>query len=262
VGDEIYENTFINAADRSDGQRWLDQWGGNSICYNNTNSGDETRCGIRISERDCTENGGYKDCDPPGMDAVTAYIWNNIYNGSPMDFNVEGNDKVVMLEEKRDYWSDQKQSNAGPTDYFSQGVSANLPKTSSDDDCYWATDTKELYRSIGANNWTFIYTPYTYPHPLQGSPLAITSPNGSEVWHKGETRTISWTANGIVGDLVIELLQNNQLVGVIASDIAASANSFNWIVGKLADDSFVAGQNLKIRIRTVDGQTMAEMEIR
>jgi len=95
-----------------------------------------------------------------------------------------------------------------------------------------------------------------------GPSLQINSPNGSEVWHKGEQRTITWTANEITGNLIIELLQNDVLAGVIGSDIAASVGSFNWTVGKLADDTFVTGQNLKIRIRTVDGQTMAEMKIR
>jgi len=101
-----------------------------------------------------------------------------------------------------------------------------------------------------------------YEFPASGPYLQINSPNGSEVWHKGEQRTITWTANEITGNLIIELLQNDAVVGTIASSVEASAGTFNWIVGKLADDSFVTGQNLKIRIRTVDGQTLAERSLR
>jgi len=33
---------------------------------------------------------------------------------------------------------------------------------------YWATDTQTLYQCSSANTWTPYYTPYAYPHPLQG----------------------------------------------------------------------------------------------
>jgi hypothetical protein len=33
---------------------------------------------------------------------------------------------------------------------------------------YWATDTDTLYVCTATNTWTSFYTPYTYPHPLQG----------------------------------------------------------------------------------------------
>lgn len=33
---------------------------------------------------------------------------------------------------------------------------------------YWATDTSTLYQCSSTNSWTTYYTPYTYPHPLQG----------------------------------------------------------------------------------------------
>jgi len=93
------------------------------------------------------------------------------------------------------------------------------------------------------------------------SGLTITSPNGSEVWRKGEQRTITWNANGVSGDLVIELLQNGQLVGVITSSVAASDGTFSWTVGRLANGQFITGPNLKIRIHTASGLVLGEKKI-
>jgi hypothetical protein len=74
-----------------------------------------------------------------------------------------------MILENRDWWDDY-----GPGDTnFKYGLQANRPLSPINNDCYWETDTKKLYRSIGDNNWGFIYTPYTYPHPFRVTgPLA------------------------------------------------------------------------------------------
>jgi len=97
---------------------------------------------------------------------------------------------------------------------------------------------------------------------LAGCPiLLLTSPNGAETWRRGESRAITWNANGVSGDLVIELLQNGQLVGVITSSVAASAGTFSWTVGQLANGQFITGPNLKIRIHTASGLVLGEKKI-
>jgi len=95
-----------------------------------------------------------------------------------------------------------------------------------------------------------------------GPSLQIISPNGDELWRRGEERVITWTANGVSGNLVIELLQNDNLVGAIASDVPAGNGTFTWMVGQLQNGSFVTGTNLKIRIRTAAGAVVVEQEIR
>jgi len=92
--------------------------------------------------------------------------------------------------------------------------------------------------------------------------LKVTSPDGGEQWQRGEQRAITWNATGINGNLVIELVRDNSVLGVIASGVPVSAGSFTWTVGRLENGSFVTGSNLKIRIRSEDGQSMAEMKIR
>ena len=55
--------------------------------------------------------------------------------------------------------------------YFFKGLFVDRPTNPSDDDCYWATDTRELYRSVGDNNWVFIYKPYDDPHPFKNDTI-------------------------------------------------------------------------------------------
>jgi len=87
--------------------------------------------------------------------------------------------------------------------------------------------------------------------------LTVLSPNDGEQWHRGETRQITWTAQNLTGNLVIELVQNDAVAGTIASSVAASAGSYTWTVGRLESDTFVTGTNLKIRIRTPDNAVAA-----
>jgi len=117
----------------------------------------------------------------------------------------------------------------------------------------------------GMKSWT--YKPFTYPHPLRTSgPLAdifltITSPNGTEVWRKGELRQISWTAQGITEPLTIEILQGETVSGLVATGINADTGAFFWTVGRLQNGSFISGENLKIRIRSSDDAVSASMDI-
>ena len=88
--------------------------------------------------------------------------------------------------------------------------------------------------------------------------LIITNPNGGEAWRRGESRPITWTASGITGTLMIELMQGTTLLGVIASDIAPAPGSYTWTVGRLADGTFHTGTNLKVRIRRASAQAEPE----
>ncbi len=98
-----------------------------------------------------------------------------------------------------------------------------------------------------------------YEYIAQGASLALTSPNGSEVWRKGAQQTITWTAQGISETLTIEILQGATVMGTVAQGVNAAAGTFSWTVGRLANGQFVSGSNLKIRIRTASGAVSALM---
>jgi len=91
--------------------------------------------------------------------------------------------------------------------------------------------------------------------------LQVTSPNGSEIWRRGESRDITWTATEVTGNLTIELLQNDTVLGTIVSAVDAASGSYSWTVGRLENGSFVRGPGLKIRIRTTSGLVLAEKEV-
>ena len=161
VAVEIYENVFPNASAR----RGIDFRGGTGIIYNNdwgSSSVYGGRTNIREEHDGCTY-------DPPGCDGSSggdevnnSYIWNVTQTSTGNDIDVVEADVYEHIEEDTSWWDD----NDNGSDNFTHDVAASKPGTCSDDDCYWCTDTKQLYRCDGANNWTLIYTPYTYPHPL------------------------------------------------------------------------------------------------
>ncbi len=83
--------------------------------------------------------------------------------------------------------------------------------------------------------------------------ITVTSPNGGENWMKGSTHPITWNAAGITsGTFKITLWRGGSNLGVVASGIAASQRSFNWIAGNLESGSAAAGTDYKIRVKLQD----------
>jgi len=176
VAHELYENTFVDAADRGDGFRFHDLRGGTGIVFGNEISGEESFAGITIREEDCWSGSTYRHCEYPGIDPVAdTYVWDNTYNDEAVRIRVTGNDSVDMIAEDRDFWDDYGQDDAN----FTTGLSASRPGSCSDNDCFWESDTRMLYRCKGNDNWVLVYTPFTYPHPLAGG-------TGVSVLHPGK----------------------------------------------------------------------------
>ena len=155
VGHECYENTYTNGYE----VKMHDHRGGTFFDFNNTIAAGTSgvRTFIHVREEYV-----------PGNDRLTgSYIWNNRNSNDNRIVAVWESDSYGYIEEDTDWWDDAARDPGGESpSNFNYDVAANRPGTCSDDDCYWETDTRKLYRCDGANNWTLIYTPYTYPHPL------------------------------------------------------------------------------------------------
>jgi LPXTG-motif cell wall-anchored protein len=73
-------------------------------------------------------------------------------------------------------------------------------------------------------------TPVTVPS------IKITNPNGGEMWKEGQTQVVQWSAQNIVGNQSVKLVDlNNRVVMTITSDIAANNTStglyqISWVL--------------------------------
>ena len=178
VAHEIYENTATNDFDPVTGGGFShDYRGGTGIIFNNRaqigTSGTRGKIQVREEHEACTYSGGC-DSSPGGDQVNNGYIWNNRNTRDNNIIAIWESDTYNHIAEDKDWWDDADRAPGGesPTN-FHYGPAANRHETSRDNDCYWEEDTLRLYRSVGDDNWVFIYTPYTYPHPLRTSgPLA------------------------------------------------------------------------------------------
>lgn len=134
--------------------------------------------------------GGYPCRDQPGRGPTQAlvpfYSWNetrsidapDVWGG---DYNGLGAANYILAD--RDFYSYSTATGATQTTGVRVGTAATMATvtTCTQGVGFWVTDEGEwdntngatadgrLYRCGASNNWTLYYTPYTYPHPMQGA---------------------------------------------------------------------------------------------
>ncbi len=147
--------------------------------------------GIGAGNYACRDQVGQgKDSADHTTQAFTpAYWWNNTNPNSAntpityLNVNPGPPTEATYIKSNRDvFLTDVANCAAGGlscTKGVGRGTLAQRPGNCSNADFpgtfpgpgYFATDTNTLYRCTSPNTWATYYTAYTYPHPLQGTPL-------------------------------------------------------------------------------------------
>jgi ELWxxDGT repeat protein len=73
--------------------------------------------------------------------------------------------------------------------------------------------------------------------------ITVTSPNGGERWLKGTQQAITWSAESITGDVLIELYKNGQLEANL-TETPATNGTWTWALG----DTYTDGSDYTIKI--------------
>jgi len=91
-----------------------------------------------------------------------------------------------------------------------------------------------------------------------GPSITLTSPNGGEVWQRGQTQTISWTYSGALGPSVqIRVIKGTSAV-TVARRVSIGTNgagSFNWRISRFLR---LTGSDLKVRITSSTTPTLTD----
>ena len=152
--------------------------GGSGFCAANpdTACSSDSTCQALSGRDTCSRysdtNGGvYPFRDQPGRihNQVLApnYAWGNSGSGLPSPLLVTDAATSDIIQPNVDYYNAAASFNG--TSGTGNGLLSARPSTCAPQVAYWATDTNTLYQCSATNTWTPYYTPYTYPHPLQGT---------------------------------------------------------------------------------------------
>ncbi|HOZ00236.1 MAG TPA: Ser-Thr-rich GPI-anchored membrane family protein [Candidatus Syntrophosphaera sp.] len=94
--------------------------------------------------------------------------------------------------------------------------------------------------------------------PAQNSPLALTAPNGGEVWTIGSTYNITWTQTNLTGNVSLTLLGQNSHHGpnsvMIAEAVPVTDLSYAWTIPATVNP----GTNYRVRISMMQSGMWAQ----
>ncbi len=167
----------------------MGSWGacdGNSWIDGNTSGGEGYPCRDQIGRS--TDSFLWNMNAPASSQSFfPAYIWKNVRTDTsveiPVALNCVGStvqctrQSTKHIVESRDFYTYRSSFNG--TSGVGEGTIAQRPSGCTPGVGFWATDQGEwnsknpgadgaLYKCTAPNTWSLNYTPYTYPHPLQG----------------------------------------------------------------------------------------------
>jgi len=272
---EYYGNTITNAK----GYRWVNHRGSWGLYFNNILTG-TGGMGIEANVYSCTAN-------VPGASGVykaevnNTYVFNNTNNGAAENMGIGATGGGCGVNENDEFYNYNPSFNG--TTGIGRGTSAPTGSCAVGT-AYWKASTPTptvnssiiqsgtLYKCTAPNTWTAYYTPYTYPHPLQGAtspppPTQYTltssastggtiSPQGLVSITSGSSQTFTITPNA--GYQVASVIVDSSQVGAVTSytfnnvtgnhTISVAFTPTTPIVGDLNSDGLVNSIDLSLLI--------------
>lgn len=83
------------------------------------------------------------------------------------------------------------------------------------------------------------------PPPPPDQSVTVLSPNGGEIWQPGSTYPITWTSQGLEGQVRITVVQANGVQDIqIATEVPIESGVFNWTIPA----TFPTGNGFKVHV--------------
>ena len=100
---------------------------------------------------------------------------------------------------------------------------------------------------------TSVYTESPADFTIKGR-IVLTAPNGGEIWKVGETKNVTWTPYGSIGNIEIKYSTNggSSYDGTISASTPATNGSFPW---EIPD---VIGNSLKVKVTSLSDSSVSD----
>ncbi len=138
----------------------------------------------------------------------------------------------------------EKQKWSGDTAW----AQASFPISAGTHTLAWAFE-KDLYESYGADTAWIDEVVMPSSNPF----IKVTSPNGGENWHPGNTYGIAWDSAGVTGNVKIELLKGGSTDSTIAAD-TVNSGTFSWKI----PEGQAAGVDYAVKITSVGDSALTD----
>jgi len=182
---EVYHNAFVQSGGNAGGSV-VNLRAGSGLVFSNTKSGAQLTGNIGLCEEDSGYPANYQIGRGQSQALYPAYGWSNQITVA-VD-SCEAPEVAGMVQFNRDVYTAENSASctAGGSCTAGVGIGTTLPTTCTTNTGFWKTNEGEwwaansgsdglLYKCTSTDVWTLNYTPYTYPHPLQGGIGATTS---------------------------------------------------------------------------------------
>jgi hypothetical protein len=218
--------------------------------------------------------GGGWDAFVAKLNVSGALQWNTFLGGDQFDWGksiaVGGSGNIYVTGFSYSTWGSPLNPYSGDDDAFVAKLTASgalqwntfLGQSGSDGGSGIAVDNSgnSYVTGFSSGTWGSPLNPHSGSNDafvarltVATEPIAITSPNGGEIWPLGSKHNITWIANGISSNVKLVLFKNGVKVGNIVTNLPLTPGSYTWTVGNYIGGTATAGTGYTVRVITMDG---------